>query len=66
MKPDWKDAPGWANWLAQDDSGYWYWYENRPVWNGYYFSIKPTSSKFALAVKSKDVCKDSLEKRPTI
>lgn len=30
MKPDWKDAPEWANWLAQDLTGAWYWYERRP------------------------------------
>jgi len=26
--PQWKDAPEWANWLAQDKSGEWYWYEH--------------------------------------
>lgn len=30
MKPDWKDAPSWAVWLAQDKDGEWYWYEKRP------------------------------------
>lgn len=30
MKPDWKDAPEWANWLAMDEDGYWYWYELEP------------------------------------
>jgi len=30
MKPDWKDAPEWANWLAMDDDGEWYWYEIEP------------------------------------
>ena len=29
MKPDWKDAPEWANWLAMDDCG-WAWFEFRP------------------------------------
>ena len=29
-KPDWKDAPGWADHLAQDASGAWYWFENEP------------------------------------
>lgn len=33
MKPDWKDAPAWANWLAMDDDGWWYWYEIQPKWN---------------------------------
>ncbi|NII73956.1 hypothetical protein FHW84_002529 [Dyella sp. SG562] len=30
MKPDWKDAPEWAKWLAQDDNGKWFWYEVQP------------------------------------
>lgn len=30
MKPDWKDAPEWANWLALDDDGDWVWHESRP------------------------------------
>jgi len=30
MKPDWKDAPEWAQWLAQDPDGDWYWYSQKP------------------------------------
>ena len=29
-KPDWKDAPEWANWLACDENGDSYWYEIKP------------------------------------
>lgn len=29
-KPDWKDAPEWAEWVAMDDTGEWWWYEERP------------------------------------
>lgn len=29
-KPGWDAAPDWANWLAMDASGEWYWYENEP------------------------------------
>ena len=25
MKPDWKDAPEWANYLVLDEDGEWYW-----------------------------------------
>jgi hypothetical protein len=32
MKPSWDNAPAWANYLAQDDSGHWCWYEITPVW----------------------------------
>ena len=30
-KPSWNDAPEWANWLAQDRNGQWFWHENIPV-----------------------------------
>lgn len=30
MKPDWKDAPEWARWLAQDKGGRWVWFEYKP------------------------------------
>jgi hypothetical protein len=26
----WCDAPGWADYLAQDCNGLWYWYSNKP------------------------------------
>lgn len=41
-KPLWSDAPSWANYLAMDEDGTWFWYENKPTvhfedyyaWNG--------------------------------
>lgn len=33
--PSWDDAPGWANWLAMDVNGEWYWYEYKPMLAGY-------------------------------
>lgn len=30
MKPDWKDAPEWANYRAMDSNGEWFWYECSP------------------------------------
>lgn len=32
MKPDWKDAPEWAQWLAMDGDGVWYWHQCQPEW----------------------------------
>ena len=29
-KPDWNDAPYWANYLAMDSDEGWYWYEDEP------------------------------------
>lgn len=31
QKPSWKDAPKWANFLAMDQDGTWFWYENEPL-----------------------------------
>jgi len=30
MKPSWNDAPDWANWLAMQPTGDWYWYMTEP------------------------------------
>lgn len=30
MKPDWKDAPEWAQWLCQDPDGRWIWFKYKP------------------------------------
>lgn len=30
MKPSWKDAPEWANYLAMDKGGMWCWFEGKP------------------------------------
>jgi hypothetical protein len=32
--PDWRNAPEWANWLAQDKGGAWYWYQYPVVIDG--------------------------------
>jgi hypothetical protein len=38
MKPDWSDSPSWANYLAQDEDGEWFWsavnptHENDGIW----------------------------------
>lgn len=30
-KPNWNDAPKWASWLAQNDCGRWFWFEEKPI-----------------------------------
>ena len=30
-KPSWDDAPEWANYLAMDSDGEWYWFEKEPL-----------------------------------
>ena len=63
MKPDWKDAPEWANYLAMDKNGDWYWYAREPElgrveWLDY-------ARRFQLASERGSSWKDSLEKRPS-
>jgi hypothetical protein len=65
MKPDWKDAPEWANYLAQDKNGEWTWFSHKPVaewsrWN--YFQSGARHAQAPLIVEN---WKETLEKRPT-
>lgn len=32
-RPTWDRAPTWAQWLAQDGNGSWYWYAERPSYD---------------------------------
>lgn len=63
MKPDWKDAPEWANYLAKDANGVWFWYATRPL-------IEGSDSVWSYGGTYKRACvpdgswKDSLERRP--
>lgn len=65
MKPNWSAAPNWANHLAMDMDGNWYWYENEP-------SIEDTSDevwsfdngKVELVEQDYSDWKESLERRP--
>jgi hypothetical protein len=34
-KPNWDDAPDWANWVAMDRGGHWYWHAGEPFWDSY-------------------------------
>ena len=67
MKPDWKTAPEWANYLACDYNGRWYWYELEPqivvscnLWAS--FHVKWSFICESGTVNEK--WKESLEKRP--
>lgn len=63
-KPSWADAPVWANWLAQDSSGAWYWSANKPekataAWIS-------TFGRAVVALRGNPNCnwRDTLERRP--
>lgn len=57
MKPDWKDAPEWANWLAMDSDGGWWWHEKKPESNSFVFYSR---ARYELA---ETYWQDTLEQR---
>lgn len=59
MKPDWKDAPEWARWLAMDANGFWWWYEEEPVASGK--AWKPSDSGDCTRAFTKPTKEDWLE-----
>ena len=62
MKPDWKDAPEWADHLAQDFHGQWHWFRGEPKPDGQYW----LASKYynQRAFKQNPNWKETLETRP--
>lgn len=63
MKPDWKDAPDWANYLAKDSDGAWFWYTSRPLVQGN-DSVWSYGGIYKSACAPDGSWKDSLEVRP--
>ena len=59
MKPDWKDAPEWANWIALDSDLCWCWHEQKPVLVGGDW-VSGGMMLFASTLKQES----ALEKRP--
>jgi len=62
MKPDWKDAPEWAQWLAQDLDGVWWWYADKPS-----LGIKTWATDLGAIAECATLStgwKESLERRP--
>jgi len=61
-KPDWKDAPEWARYLAQDKCSEWWWYEDKPN----FFGSNETWGTFGKVkpVKTNDNWRETLERRP--
>lgn len=64
MKPDWKDAPDWANWLAMDADGEWWWYERKPEFFGSYWGVEGYGKR-SLSIKTAvDPSRYTRERRP--
>lgn len=75
IKPSWNDAPSWANWLAMDKDGKWYWYKYEPIkdcnlwYSAYYIDVTYSSKVLQLDnVKENNAIffnwEESLEQRP--
>lgn len=60
-KPKWRDAPYWAQYLAMDDSGDWFWYELQPKRSGTHWDA--SGGRMELGRKSWD---ETLEERPAV
>ncbi len=60
-KPEWKDAPEWANWLAMDGDGTWWWYDLEPELEADYWISKGKERK---AIDTTEGYENSLEARP--
>jgi hypothetical protein len=65
-KPSWEGAPEWAEWLAQDSDGGWFWFIDRPVI--YKFTFQPVKAAQGIQLASKGEVlgdwRDTLERRP--
>lgn len=68
MKPDWKDAPPDAKWLAMDENGDWWWYTDVPSFDAHTgnWSIPSLIHDSAYPAYQPDViASESLEQRPS-
>ncbi|MNC50371.1 hypothetical protein D3C75_996080 [compost metagenome] len=70
-KPEWKDAPEWAQWMAQDEPGdhrdhYWVWFERKPskMSNGWIDRTPDGRWLQTDVVAKQEQWKQTLEERP--
>ena len=65
MKPNWGNAPRWADWLAQDASGQWWWYEREPrALNARWVAVNLKSKQLAGKGDRNSRWRETLEERP--
>lgn len=64
MKPDWKDAPEWAQYVAMDSDGCWFWYECKPRQSAFEGEWRRQNETKSKAVQQLVSWKDSLQERP--
>lgn len=64
MKPNWEDAPDWANYLAMDSDRTWFWHEEKPNLSYFEDEWLVSNGMSALADSTEIYCQNSLEERP--
>ena len=63
-KPDWKDAPEWANYLSMNRDGWWWWHELMPtIFENCYEWVQVEGYARACPIDDDD-WRDTLERRP--
>ena len=65
MKPNWMDAPAWANWLAMDASGVWHWFQQQPRCDAQHFRAMEGFSQIADRSPKSKTWTPYLEARPS-
>ena len=68
-KPDWKDAPEWAQWIACDNSGQWWWFSARPIALNHVWDVEDFNEQCECAhedyrLTSRVDWRETLERRP--
>lgn len=65
-KPSWNDAPEWAQWVAQDADGEWFWYEEKPgLASCTWYENDGEDVVFALKGNENPNWRETLEQRPS-
>lgn len=52
MKPDWKDAPEWATWLAMDCIGSWWWWVKEPSFDMFFGDFRDNMKRQRAGARS--------------
>lgn len=63
MKPQWSDAPAWANYLAMDGNLEWHWYENEPYASGEGYWVRRPNDGLVIPA-GRTYWHDEIEERP--
>lgn len=66
MKPDWSTAPDWANYLAKDSNGQWYWFEKKPLLSMMFWIVNPSNDGKSEIVSEDSWWRNSLEEKPKL